>query len=444
MITGALVLAVSLIAGFVIAPPDENRARVAPPSARDLVALEGDALGQLIEAAEDRLGVRSVGVGFDRWLREDLAEEHVFDQHVRGHDGWLFYRWPVELACDPAARPVDQIITETRRMQQVAEAAGLELLVLVPPDKGAVMTRHLAPFEEEAACMARDIATLTAARSPDAPLLTAYDALRPVGEGDELILGEVAYFREDSHWRSAAALELAFEVHEAVDPAHASALERVDLGPWDRAQDLARISGRTVTDTERLWGLRTPGTEVRRVDAEAPDTPRTIVEGGVAPRREAVMVRDSFGEFMIEQLAPVASEAHFCRCLCSCIAMALRPMLEEADLFIYETVQRTAHKRIVDLRVAGQLAMVLGDRLVSEPVSAAPDGTYVAPTAGLLRIWTEGEVAQVRVSGSGGTPLVIEAVDGYLPAAFADQLPPGPLRIEVVGGTVASVEHAPL
>jgi hypothetical protein len=422
----AVIAVVTIVTGQVLVPPAENRSLRSIPEASALLSLETEALDTAAGALEDASGVRSVGVTFDGWFRADVLGERILTDYLRGDDGWLFYRRALENSCGRAGQH-GRVAAAASRLEAVTEAAGIDLVVIVPPDKAAVHPNHVGPFRSEAVCSVQFARSLSAIGPP---VVTGFDTVLEVAtrSGDNPAFGPL-----DTHWTFLAAAEASRSVYELAAPQLLDTLELVEVGQRDRVMDLDGLAGRSTTAVEPVWSLRPTGADI----ASREPLNRSIEvlrSTGDAPERAVLFVRDSFGYHMIESLAHLGTELTVCSCQGGLDARVEAP-LARAELLIIESVQRDAIHSLWSKDAAGQLATGLGDRLRGASIEITQDMLQL-PDAGLVRFTFAGEPSSVRVVDvETGRAHALSVALGQVGALFVQDVAAGAsVRVEVTGG----------
>jgi alginate O-acetyltransferase complex protein AlgJ len=301
----------------------------------------------------DRFGMRNALVKLDHWTRAIVFGVSPISKVLIGKSGWLYFRGEDSKAFDrwylgtePVAdATINAIRDELLRRQAFLASRGVAFLVVVVPDKHSVYPEFLpdwaatratpTPFDRLVAALAGD----SQLRVVDlrAPLLAAKGADR-------------LYYRTDSHWNFLGA----FAAYEAFMPEVAKLLPGLTIASVARPQihagvsyysgDLAQMLGlpRQFREDDIVpfkKGRWTPYSRCAQLEASGDAGIETYIYRCVnAPRRTALVYRDSMGLWLIPMLAENFANSTF-------VASAqLDPALVDSlkpDIVIEETVERS-------------------------------------------------------------------------------------------------------
>lgn len=196
---------------------------------------------------------------------------------IQGKDGWLFLK---ETVTGPAA--AIQHVRSLRRadlkaLQQVAEAAGMHLLVVVSPDKTSIYPEHLLPgqMDEPRRGLYRETQTALADSGIAAidvqALLLQHKAQHPE---------QLLFYERDSHWRGLSCDLVAAAVRKEL----AARGWDQDLGPAVRYESKL-VPSYAVPDMVKMLGLRSavpegepsPWSTVLRLQCKKDQLPTVVV-----------------------------------------------------------------------------------------------------------------------------------------------------------------------
>jgi SGNH hydrolase-like domain, acetyltransferase AlgX len=243
------------------------------------VDLEGRPRASLPLLDASSLGESSTYAAIDRWLadrfpgRNEAVGAHAAIDYgvlggsttpnvIVGRDGWLFTRTELEPVCDFTA---EQVLAALDRTAAALARRGLDLRLIVPPDKHAMHPEQVVPgsglgqacSDERRAAMQAGMA----ARPDHAIELWTRIAARRAADPTVPL-----YFKQDTHWTPLGAVIATKALVESLAP-----------GVWDDAQMPIEGFANYDTDLSRLIGL--PRKE--RV-------PRLVVRPGVEMERTVV------------------------------------------------------------------------------------------------------------------------------------------------------------
>jgi hypothetical protein len=286
------------------------------------VDLEGRPRATLPPLDTRSLGEPSTYAAIDRWLadrfpgRNEAVGAHAAIDYgvlggsttpnvIVGRDGWLFTRTELEPVCDFTA---EKVLGALDRTAAALEARGMELRLIVPPDKHAIYPEQVVPgsglgeacSDERRSAMEAGMA----ARTEHAiELWTRIAACRAADPATPL------YFKQDTHWTPLGAMIATKALVESLAP-----------GVWDDAQMPVEGFASYDTDLSRLIGL--PRKE--RV-------PKLVVRPGVGLERTTVPTRvklksaRDIGHYVVDRTAKA---------------------VEGRTLIIYDSYFRTNERRI--------------------------------------------------------------------------------------------------
>jgi alginate O-acetyltransferase complex protein AlgJ len=243
------------------------------------VDLEGRPVATLPTLDAGSLSEPSTYAAIDRWLadrfpgRNEAVGAHAAIDYgvlggsttpdvIVGRDGWLFTRTELEPVCDFTA---DQALAALDRGAAALAAKGVDLLLIVPPDKHTIYPEQVVP----------DSGLGRACSDQRRPVMQAGMAARPdhaVELWSRIAAAHAAdpstplYFRQDTHWTPLGAVIATESLVDSLAP-----------GTWDDREMPIEGFASYDTDLSRLIGL--PAKE--RV-------PKLVVRPGVTVERTAV------------------------------------------------------------------------------------------------------------------------------------------------------------
>jgi SGNH hydrolase-like domain, acetyltransferase AlgX len=247
------------------------------------VDLEGRPRASLPTFDASSLGESSTYAAIDRWLadrfpgRNEAVGAHAAIDYgvlggsttpnvIVGRDGWLFTRTELEPVCDFTA---EQVLLALDRSAVALAERGMDLRLIVPPDKHAMYPEHVVPgsglgeacSDERRAAMQAGMA----ARPHHAVELWTRIAARRVAEPATPL-----YFKQDTHWTPLGAVIATKALVESLAP-----------GVWDDAQMPIEGFANYATDLSRLIGLPRKERVPRLVVRPGVEMERTVVPTGV-------------------------------------------------------------------------------------------------------------------------------------------------------------------
>lgn len=364
-----LVLPLALLAVGVRGDAFENRVPEQAPRAGD----GWGALSQTGRYVADRLPGRRAAVRANRAIAEDLygvpprlegpegalpfapadgqdaATGEGLDRRparaLEGRDGFLFLEEELQRACE---RPVGEVaaVARLRAFADAVEASGRRAVVLVAPDKSAVLGDLLPARYPQRDCAPRGQAAL--GRALGAQRDPRVVALRePVAALRRTLPAREVFYRTDTHWTQRGAFPyVRAVVRGARGDAAVAARGRdlVEAAPRDFVGDLTRVQGDPRVTRERVFVVRRAGGG--RVQREAVTVAgiagqRTRIEGGQAPvvQGRTLLLADSFGLTVPDLLPPYFADLTALS-WGSGQAATLRDAIAGADTVVLQIVER--------------------------------------------------------------------------------------------------------
>lgn len=157
----------------------------------------------------------------------------------QGCPGWLFLAAELQLpphADRNAQARADKVLELREQLQQ----RGIELLVMVVPDKSRIAASELCGVSRSVQLAERQQRWLASLQAKDVPVLDLLPSLQPLGSG--------AFLRTDTHWNeagaNAAALALAARIQAlGIKPEPVQSYQTSVSEPQVRPGDLVRLAG---------------------------------------------------------------------------------------------------------------------------------------------------------------------------------------------------------
>jgi hypothetical protein len=270
----------------------------------------------------DSLGEPATYAAIDRWLADRFpARNQAVGAHaaidygvlggsttpnvIVGQDGWLFTRTELEPVCTVTP---DQVLAAFDRVAAALAARGLDVRLIVPPDKHSIYPDKVVPGSGLGeACTDDRRAAMQAgmtARPDHAIELWARIAAERAAEPDEPL-----YFRQDTHWTPLGAVIATRALVESLAP-----------GVWDDAQMPIQGFASYNTDLSRLMGLPAKERLARLVVRPGVHVERTTVATSV----DLKSARD-IGQYIVDPAAAA---------------------VEGRTLILYDSFFRTNERRI--------------------------------------------------------------------------------------------------
>ncbi len=411
----------------------ENRTPVPAPELVPGRLLDSALYADVGDWFEDRLPGRDHAVEADAWIDYRVFGDSPSPRVSLGEDGWLFLTDTIRVPCITADR-ADEIAGELDLISRAGAAAGVEVVLVVAPDKAAIYPDRLGGLADEAACAAENRALLRSALSGSPVYVDTWAALRAAGQSRDLLL----YHRTDTHWTRLGASEAAAAVVEHLEPGLWEPAAVVHSGTQRRHGDLVALMGlsfREQAATHRVWRGVSP--DVTRIPTGAGPVAVVSETRGVpvVPGR-AVLIHDSMGEVIVPLLRPYFEHLTSVRTrAASSFGIGgewFTVVLDDADVLLLQTVEREIVGRFdgtVALRLVGALAHRLPGvevggagvaRTMDLPVSAAP--RFLVVEGGGAASLQIGEV--VVTSQAAGSAAVLDVTGLAGRAVVAAQTPP--------------------
>lgn len=253
----------------------------------------------------DRFPGRNEAVGAQAAIDYGLLGGSTTPDVIVGRDGWLFTRTELEPTCrfDP-----DEVLAALDRSAAALAAAGVELRLIVPPDKHTIYPEQVVPESGLGQACSDERRPAMQAGMRDRPD-TAVEVWGRLADARTANPEVPYYFRQDTHWTPLGAAIATRALVESLAP-----------GVWDDAE--VPIDGFAAYDTDlsRLIGLpakeRVPRLVVR---------PDVTVEEGVV---ETDVDLQSAADIPVYAVAAPA------------------PAVEGRTLIVYDSFFRTNERRI--------------------------------------------------------------------------------------------------
>jgi hypothetical protein len=356
-----------------------------------------------------------------------------------GADGWLFLTDAVRADC-VTPEHAEEIAIELDLMARIGDGAGVEVILLVAPDKSAVYPEHLGDLASEAACSRTSRGLLRSELSGSAAFVDTWAAL----EAAHGTAGSLLYHRTDTHWTRLGA-----------STAAAIVIERLAPGLWEPDAVVAGGTQRRHGDLVALMGLsfREDAVIHRIWRGVAPEVTREPTRGGpeavlsemsgvpVVPGR-TVLIHDSMGEVIVPLLRPYFEQLTSVRTRAgSSFGMAawFTELIGDADVLLLQTVERELVARF-DAHPSRDVIAALADRLPSTEVpvggsrSQAVDLPAVAGRRFLVvdgggRVYLQVGGVEVAADPSGVGPAVVDVSGLAGTALITTETPPSRLLL---------------
>lgn len=296
----------------------DNRALTPLPELRADNALRLEAYELITGYLTDRLPLRDRAIRADSQIEDAITlTDPISSDLPRGSNGWLYLA--TTLADECPGPPPDAFLRRVDPLAADADAAGMPLLFVVPPDKESVYPEHL-PVEGLAGLLDLDRPDLPECERlwreavDDAaverpwliPLVSAVDSAS--NDPDDPV-----FWKTDTHWTDRGAAFQAAAVLEALSPGTWTADEIRPDGTRVKGQtDLSVLRG--LPEREEVPGylpVRDGVTTTTSVHGAGRDDPRhTVVvtesttTGAPLVPGTTVMVGDSFGNHGLPMIQP--------------------------------------------------------------------------------------------------------------------------------------------
>lgn len=271
-----------------------------------------------------------------------------------GPDDHLILAEDFELSCDADA-PLDELTDALRTWDRAAAESGREWLLLVAPDKGAVLTSLLDGRAARAAeCGDRHRATLRQHLAQSGGVLDLWGPLTDRPDADI----SASYYAHDSHWTFTTGSLVAEHLVDRFAPGVWTP-HSVQPDDWQLVllgDVAARVGVDRAVPVETLHAVRTGVTTTRTQEDVGGTRPvrsyRSVGSGSLVTGR-TVVIHDSMMNFAEGQLAPFFAAIDF---------------IHWDDLEAADAMDRIRHAdRVVLEIVERSLYPALRDRLLVEP-----------------------------------------------------------------------------
>lgn len=307
----------------------------------------------------DRFPGRNEAVGAQAAIDYGLLGGSTTPDVIVGRDGWLFTRTELEPTCRFAPA---EVLAALDRAHAALAADGIELRLIVPPDKHTIYPEQVVPESGlgRACSDERRAAMQAGMRERPAVAVEVWGRLAEAHAADPAV---PYYFRQDTHWTPLGAVIATRALVESLDP---------DV--WDDAE--VPIDGTAAYDTDlsRLIGLpakeRVPRLVVRpdvtveegvvetSVDLQsAADIPRyTVAEPADAVEGGTLIVYDSFFRTNERRIAPWFRESVWVHADDLKRSPELVADLPRFDTIVVERVERSVYDLDLDALLAPLIA----------------------------------------------------------------------------------------
>jgi hypothetical protein len=356
--------------------PVENRALAPQPDVRPGRLFDTALYTEIADWYEDRLPGRDHAVEADAWIDYRVFGDSPNPRVSLGADGWLFLTDAVRATCITPQRAAE-ISAEADLLARTARAAGLEVILLVAPNKAAIYPDRLGDLAPEARCATSNREMVQAALEGSPVFVDTWQVLETSREATDVLL----YHRTDTHWTRFGASVAAAELVEQVAPGLWDPGALVHGGTQRRHGDLVALMGlsfREEAAAYRVW--RGTGPEVARVSAGGgPQVVVSEMNGVPVVGGRSILVHDSMGEVLVPLLRPYFEHLTSVRNRsASSFGIAggwFAGMMADADYLVLQTVERELVDRF-NGSVARDVIAALAGRLPHVEVPVDGPGPY--------------------------------------------------------------------
>lgn len=297
----------------------DNRALTERPELTAGNALEVEAYEMMTGYLTDRLPLRDRAIRADSRIEDAITlTDPISSDLPRGSDGWLYLATTLADEC-PGSAPPEEFVRQADELAADAEAAGMPLLFVIPPDKESVYPEHLPveglaglldldrPDLPECERLWRDAVDDAAAERPWLlPLVSAVNSAS--NDPDDPV-----FWKTDTHWTDRGSAFQAAAVLDVLSPGTWSADEiQPDVNRVKERTDLSVLRG--LPEREEVPGylpVRDGVTSTTQAFGAGPEDPRNTVlvtesttTGAPLVPGTTVMVGDSFGHHGLRMIQP--------------------------------------------------------------------------------------------------------------------------------------------
>lgn len=379
--------------------PGENRAVAAAPELAVGRAFDTDLYGEVAAWFEDRLPGRDHAVEADAWIDYRVFGDSPNPDVSLGADGWLYLTRAVRAPCITSER-AEAVAAEVDRIARIGAAAGVDVVLIVAPNKAAIHPEHLGGLADREECAAANRALLRDALAGSSAFVDTWAALEDAGTGERL------YHRTDTHWNRLGASYAAGAVVERLAPGLWDQQAVVRTGTQQRLGDLVKLMGLSFTEEVSAYRVRRGrDPAVERVPTDGgPEAVESAMTGlPVVPGR-TVVIHDSMGEVIVPLLRPYLEEAVTVRTRAGSSfgtgGAWFAGLLGDADLLVFQTVERDLVDRF-DGTVVSDVVGALAARLPRAEIDVgAPFDLVGTDDRFLVVTGTPGTSVSVATGGS--------------------------------------------
>jgi len=329
----------------------------------------------LSDVLTERFPARTPAVKLGALIDLRLFVDSPSDKVVLGRDGWLFYARSLSQRC-----PSDELLArfegQLTELDDIFAAVGKRIVVGVAPDKASIYPDRV---KGDIGCV-RDVRHALEGVNR-AGFVTVWDDLIAMSRDN------VTYRTYDSHWDTLGASTLSAAFIDAIDPGvwDPGAVNKV--GEADREGDLSRLIGLPLTEMVSVYRAIRDNVEVTGperisfVDGRGDDVPglqdiHYSSTGNDLIPGNTLVLHDSFGWYLKHTMSPYFAVIDFVQTV-DPERGYLRSLIENADIVVYETVQRHSIGRIVGSNLPERFVAALADLLAVDPIDIEQTGSTV-------------------------------------------------------------------
>jgi alginate O-acetyltransferase complex protein AlgJ len=275
----------------------------------------------------------------------ERMREAGFPRVIEGSEGWLYLGYDMLGACLPE-KPLDDVISSLRRLEDVVESSGRKFVLIVAPDKSTMVPQYLPTDYVGAKC-----ANEARAAFWDRVLAeTGATDIRPSLERAAKRSGGQIYSKVDTHWTYEGGLAMTELIAEEVEP---GVTERWKARPGEtikRDGDLPPLIGRKGEFPLRTYELAPDGKTVR---SEPVDT----------GFREPLNLSEPPGKGVVgtfTELTAIHSDT------IGVDPKSIGPMFADKDVVVFQAAERSLLGGINPL-LDRQTIDIIGDQLAKNP-----------------------------------------------------------------------------
>lgn len=181
-----------------------------------------------------------------------------FPKVIEGKQGWLYLGFDIQGKCRPL-QPMDDIISNLRRVRDAVERSGRRFVLVVPPDKSTVVTEFLPDTYVGKACAQAASGQFWQRLSTEVGVLDLRANLQGITEAG----GGPPYRQIDTHWDDRGALMMVRRLADRLEPGITAGWKVTPERVNQYRADLSKMLGRDGYGDVQVYSLSPDGRQDR-------------------------------------------------------------------------------------------------------------------------------------------------------------------------------------